>query len=125
MISLTALSLNTTTFSFILQYIDLSIFLCSGWVDVTWDAGGSNSYRMAAEGRYDLMLAPSHDPEKLRKDAAKADAGSTSSPKAKPAAAVSDSKSKVRQLVTISDSKSKVSIALCMYIHTDMHMYAN
>ena len=65
---------------------------------------------MAAEGRYDLMLAPSHDPEKLRKDAAKADAGSTSSPKAKPAAAVSD-------------SKSKVSIASCMYIHTNMHTY--
>ena len=38
-----------------------------GWVDVTWDAGGSNSYRMGAEGKYDLALAPSHDPDKLQK----------------------------------------------------------
>lgn len=29
-----------------------------GWVDVTWDKGGSNSYRMGAEGKYDLTLAP-------------------------------------------------------------------
>ena len=42
--------------------------LAAGWIDVTWDSGGSNSYRMGAEGKYDLMLAPSHDPEKLRKD---------------------------------------------------------
>jgi E3 ubiquitin-protein ligase HECTD1 len=35
---------------------------------VAWDAGGTNSYRMGAEGKYDLMLAPSHDPDKLRKD---------------------------------------------------------
>ncbi|XP_070578129.1 E3 ubiquitin-protein ligase HECTD1-like isoform X7 [Ptychodera flava] len=33
-----------------------------GWVDVTWDHGGSNSYRMGAEGKYDLQLAPSHVP---------------------------------------------------------------
>lgn len=37
-----------------------------GWVDVTWDAGGSNSYRMGAEGKFDLALGPSHDPDKLR-----------------------------------------------------------
>ena len=36
-------------------------------MDVTWDAGGSNSYRMGAEGKYDLALAPSHDPDKLQK----------------------------------------------------------
>ncbi|KAI5744743.1 hypothetical protein M8J76_004851 [Diaphorina citri] len=30
----------------------------NGWVDVTWDHGGSNSYRMGAEGKYDLKLAP-------------------------------------------------------------------
>ena len=42
--------------------------LPSGWVDVTWDASGSNSYRMGAEGKYDLSLAPSHDPEKVRKN---------------------------------------------------------
>ena len=35
-------------------------------MDVKWDAGGSNSYRMGAEGKFDLALGPSHDPEKLR-----------------------------------------------------------
>lgn len=40
--------------------------MVTGWVDVTWDSGGSNSYRMGAEGKFDLALAPSHDPEKLR-----------------------------------------------------------
>ncbi len=37
--------------------------LHNGWIDVTWDHGGSNSYRMGAEGKYDLRLAPSYDPE--------------------------------------------------------------
>ncbi|GCB66518.1 hypothetical protein scyTo_0015007 [Scyliorhinus torazame] len=32
--------------------------LHNGWIDVTWDAGGSNSYRMGAEGKFDLKLAP-------------------------------------------------------------------
>ena len=36
-----------------------------GWIDVTWDAGGTNSYRMGAEGKYDLTLAPGHDPDKV------------------------------------------------------------
>ena len=36
-----------------------------GWIDVTWDAGGSNSYRMGAEGKYDLALAPSHEEEAM------------------------------------------------------------
>lgn len=49
--------------------------LHNGWIDVSWDAGGSNSYRMGAEGKYDLMLAPSHDPEKLRKDSARSEPG--------------------------------------------------
>ncbi|XP_035704354.1 E3 ubiquitin-protein ligase HECTD1 [Folsomia candida] len=35
----------------------------NGWIDVTWDAGGSNSYRMGAEGKYDLKLSPLYDPE--------------------------------------------------------------
>jgi E3 ubiquitin-protein ligase HECTD1 len=35
--------------------------LHNGWIDVTWDHGGSNSYRMGAEGKYDLKLAS--DPE--------------------------------------------------------------
>jgi hypothetical protein len=33
---------------------------------VTWDAGGTNSYRMGAEGKYDLQLSPHHDPQNLR-----------------------------------------------------------
>uniref|UniRef100_T1J5Y0 E3 ubiquitin-protein ligase n=1 Tax=Strigamia maritima TaxID=126957 RepID=T1J5Y0_STRMM len=37
--------------------------LHNGWIDVTWDHGGSNSYRMGAEGKYDLKLAPGYDPE--------------------------------------------------------------
>uniref|UniRef100_A0A8D8T0U6 E3 ubiquitin-protein ligase n=1 Tax=Cacopsylla melanoneura TaxID=428564 RepID=A0A8D8T0U6_9HEMI len=32
--------------------------LHNGWIDVAWDHGGSNSYRMGAEGKYDLKLAP-------------------------------------------------------------------
>lgn len=35
--------------------------LHSGWIDVTWDHGGSNSYRMGAEGKYDLKLATNVD----------------------------------------------------------------
>merc|ERR1719319_1873155 len=31
--------------------------LHNGWIDVTWDHGGSNSYRMGAEGKFDLKLA--------------------------------------------------------------------
>ncbi|XP_063990344.1 E3 ubiquitin-protein ligase HECTD1 isoform X7 [Diachasmimorpha longicaudata] len=30
--------------------------LHNGWIDITWDHGGSNSYRMGAEGKYDLRL---------------------------------------------------------------------
>jgi E3 ubiquitin-protein ligase HECTD1 len=30
----------------------------NGWVDVRWDAGGSNSYRMGDSGKYDLMPLP-------------------------------------------------------------------
>lgn len=28
---------------------------------MTWDHGGSNSYRMGAEGKYDLKLAAGYD----------------------------------------------------------------
>merc|ERR1719220_3058586 len=31
--------------------------LHNGWIDVTWDHGGSNSYRMGAEGKFDLKLS--------------------------------------------------------------------
>ncbi|XP_068628740.1 probable E3 ubiquitin-protein ligase HERC2 [Battus philenor] len=33
-----------------------------GWVRVAWDAGGTNSYRMGKEGKYDLKLARSPSP---------------------------------------------------------------
>lgn len=39
--------------------------LHNGWIDVTWDHGGSNSYRMGAEGKYDLKLAPGYDTESV------------------------------------------------------------
>ena len=35
--------------------------LHNNWIDVTWDHGGSNSYRMGAEGKFDLKLAPSYE----------------------------------------------------------------
>ncbi|XP_056151240.1 E3 ubiquitin-protein ligase HECTD1 isoform X4 [Lampris incognitus] len=35
----------------------------NGWIDVTWDSGASNSYRMGAEGKFDIKLAPGYDPE--------------------------------------------------------------
>ena len=31
--------------------------LHNGWIDVMWDHGGANSYRMGAEGKYDLMVS--------------------------------------------------------------------
>ena len=30
-------------------------------MDVAWDAGGSNSYRMGAEGKFDLMVVRPQD----------------------------------------------------------------
>ena len=66
----------------------------TGWVDVTWDSGGSNSYRMGAEGKFDLCLAASHDPDKLQKNlaAVKGSAGAVGGA----AKAKETSKSKVR-----------------------------
>lgn len=37
----------------------------SGWVEVIWDSGVFNYYRMGGGGKFDLALAPSHDPAKL------------------------------------------------------------
>ena len=54
--------------------------LHNGWVDVTWDSGSSNSYRMGAEGKFDLALAASHDPEKLVKNLASVPRGAPSTP---------------------------------------------
>ena len=73
-----------------------------GWIDVTWDAGGSNSYRMGAEGKYDLMLAPSYDPEKVRKESTTSEPGSkVSKIKGVPVAAT-DGKSKVCKSTVLS-----------------------
>nr|CAD7405775.1 unnamed protein product [Timema poppensis] len=65
--------------------------LHNGWIDVTWDHGGSNSYRMGAEGKYDLRLAPVLETDMLTGAAVIASATSNA---AKPAgAAVSASSS--------------------------------
>jgi len=39
--------------------------LNNGWIEVIWDNGLVNFYRMGFESKYDLLLAPSHDSEKL------------------------------------------------------------
>lgn len=44
-----------------------------GWVRVAWDSGGTNSYRMGKEGKYDLKLArtpspPPSDDETVNED---------------------------------------------------------
>ncbi len=36
--------------------------LRNGWIEVQWDHGGANSYRMGAEGKYDLQLAEDPQP---------------------------------------------------------------
>nr|CAD7200637.1 unnamed protein product [Timema douglasi] len=58
--------------------------LHNGWIDVTWDHGGSNSYRMGAEGKYDLRLAPVLETDMLTGAAVIASATSNA---AKPAGA--------------------------------------
>ncbi|KAK7791453.1 hypothetical protein R5R35_010932 [Gryllus longicercus] len=55
--------------------------LHNGWIDVTWDHGGSNSYRMGAEGKYDLKLASGFDGEQSL-TAAAAVTGTPSGPSA-------------------------------------------
>ncbi|XP_046388843.1 E3 ubiquitin-protein ligase Ufd4 isoform X5 [Ischnura elegans] len=54
--------------------------LRNGWIDVTWDHGGSNSYRMGAEGKYDLKLAPGFDGEAHAQSASAAPLSSISVP---------------------------------------------
>lgn len=36
--------------------------LRNGWIEVQWDNGGGNSYRMGAEGKYDLQLVEDPQP---------------------------------------------------------------
>ncbi|KAL8608279.1 hypothetical protein ACOMHN_042146 [Nucella lapillus] len=91
--------------------------LHNGWVDVTWDAGGSNSYRMGAEGKFDLGLASSQDHDRLR--LVKAEGGAVGGTKVK-SMGVSTDKIKVSVLTSrkssstpslsdVSDSKSVAS----------------
>ena len=41
--------------------------LHNGWIDVTWDHGGSNSYRMGAEGKFDLKLTSSSNQQSSKR----------------------------------------------------------
>ena len=47
------LQFNHFTSELLVSHIFL---LYLGWVEVQWDHGGANSYRMGAEGKYDLEL---------------------------------------------------------------------
>ncbi len=71
--------------------------LHNGWIDVTWDHGGSNSYRMGAEGKFDLKLAPSYE-SSLR-----------SPPSASSRSMFTSPKSETKTVGSGSSSKSKVS----------------
>lgn len=55
--------------------------LHNGWIDVTWDHGASNSYRMGAEGKFDLKLISPPEGASL-------DAKSESKPETKSGASV-------------------------------------
>ncbi len=57
-------NLNFSTIIIILGTITGELH--NGWIDVQWDHGGSNSYRMGAEGKYDLRLAPNYDPDLVK-----------------------------------------------------------
>ncbi|RUS87649.1 hypothetical protein EGW08_004572 [Elysia chlorotica] len=74
--------------------------LQNGWVEVMWDAGGSNSYRMGAEGKFDLALGPSHDPDKLRFSKPDTATTPTSSRNKNSAVMVSSDKGKVGSLTS-------------------------
>ena len=50
---------------------------------------------MGAEGKYDLMLAPSYDPEKVRKESTKSEPGSVGAKVKGGAPVAADGKSKV------------------------------
>lgn len=72
--------------------------LHNGWVDVEWDCGSSNSYRMGAEGKFDLTLAPSHDPSKLVRGGAVG--GTSTLPNQMPGSHPESNKNKVSLLTT-------------------------
>lgn len=79
--------------------------LHNGWIDVTWDSGGSNSYRMGAEGKYDLQLAASHDPERL-KPLPKTEQGAVGGVKVKVTTTASGDKAKMSVLTSRKSSST-------------------
>ena len=59
--------------------------LRNGWIEVKWDHGGANSYRMGAEGKYDLQLANEPQPTPPTSTSGEgSDVDSTSSPASQP-----------------------------------------
>lgn len=53
------ISLNNYIQYYTLVWLVVLLIIFIGWIDVTWDHGPSNSYRMGAEGKYDLKISPS------------------------------------------------------------------
>ncbi|XP_069119002.1 LOW QUALITY PROTEIN: E3 ubiquitin-protein ligase HECTD1-like [Argopecten irradians] len=80
--------------------------LHNGWIDVTWDSGGSNSYRMGAEGKYDLQLSPNHDPDKLRPVVRTTEAGAVGGAKVKVTSSLVSDKAKVSVLTSRKSSST-------------------
>ncbi|XP_069118347.1 E3 ubiquitin-protein ligase HECTD1-like isoform X3 [Argopecten irradians] len=85
--------------------------LHNGWIDVTWDSGGSNSYRMGAEGKYDLQLSPNHDPDKLRPVVRTTEAGAVGGAKVKVTSSLVSDKAKVqyKNMVSVLTSRKSSS----------------
>lgn len=72
-----------------------------------WDyRGGSNSYRMGAEGKFDLALAPSHEPDRLRRPA-----GDVPTPSGSRASALSKKSSSTPSLSEASEAAAQSSVA--------------
>ena len=76
--------------------------LHNGWIDVTWDHGGSNSYRMGAEGKFDLKLAPNYEASLNTSTA-------SSPPSASSRSMFTSPKSDVTKVTSSSKSATKVS----------------
>ncbi len=82
---------------------------------MVWDSGGSNSYRMGAEGKYDLVLAPSHDPDKLQRNLAAVKGVGSGVP---PVGAV-----KPKGLTAADAAKSKVRASqICLVVRCVSHL---
>ena len=83
--------------------------LHNGWIDVTWDHGGSNSYRMGAEGKFDLKLAPGSEPGAATTSTTAATAASST------AAAISTSSIKVSSPTTTGPQAVDSPSSPCQY----------